>query len=152
MVTVSALLQIVSYAFVVFYSILVGSIDYVLPAKVAYVTTIVFLAILPINDLNKAYNNRKDLSEVGVSLFRLAGEIIAIGALLTGGAFFVFRPIFVVDLTSLGLEVKGLVSLGIVTSLIFPIRIAYNLTQGFRRKDVPVLSPQPNATRVEDEK
>ena len=71
MVTVSALLQIVSYAFVVLYSILVGSIDYVIPAKVAYVTTILFLAILPINDVNKAYNNRKDRSEVGVSLFRL---------------------------------------------------------------------------------
>lgn len=153
--TLSAVLQIVSYAFVILYSVAIGSIDYVIPVKVAYVSTIGFLLALSLNDINKAYNNRGvKRSEVGVSLYRFFGELVPVIALLGAGAFFLFRPIYPVSLTSQGLEVRGLVTLGIVTSLLYPLQAAYGLLSGLgiRMGKIPkILTPQPTKDTEEAE-
>lgn len=154
--TLSAVLQILSYAFVILYSVAIGSIDYLIPVKVAYVSTIGFLLTLSLNDVNKAYNNRGVKgSEVGVTLYRFFGELVPVVALLGAGAFFLFRPIYPVSLTSQGLEIRGLVTLGIITSLLYPLQAAYGLLSGLgiRKGKVPkILTPQPTKDSQEAQK
>jgi hypothetical protein len=151
--TLSAVLQIYSYAFVVTYSLLFGAIDFVLPVKVAFGSTLSFALIVVFIDFNTAYNNRHaDLSELGLSIYRLVFEIISVVSLLVVGYFFLLKSITAVDLTSLGWEVKASVTISIALSLVFTLLVLRDLRDLWRRGRVPTVLSQPQDKKEEPKK
>jgi len=126
----SFLLQGFAYAFVVLYSLFIGTIDYIIPVKVAYATVLICGAVLAIIEVNSAYNNRgADLSRLGLNLIRLGIEVSAVIGGVAVGYFFIVSPIYSVSLTSLSLALRAIVVIGILISLVYPV----NVTIGFFR-------------------
>lgn len=125
------------------YSFLVGDIDFGWPVKVAFFSALVLLLVLAIMDFNTEYKNRgTDLSGLGLSGFRLAGELISFVSLLALGAIFLQKPISSVNLTSLGWEVRIVVLIGIGLSVAFSWFVISDL-RNLRRKGAvpPILTP-----------
>lgn len=148
--TSAALLQIYSYIFVVFYSLVAGTIDFAWPIKLAFASALLFVIIRAAIDFSTAWKNRHaDRSELGLKTYALLGDAISVVALATAGYFFWIRPIAPVNLTSVGLpwEVAALIILGMGLSLGFTIIAVQSLIDLLRERRVPVILSQSNDQR-----
>ncbi len=138
---VAFLLQGYAYALVILYSLYIGMIDYIIPAQVAYASTVVFATVLAVIDVTTARKNKEfGLSDVGLSIFRLGIELgAAIGGAAAGFLFF-SNSIYDISLTSLSLEVKILVTIGTLTAIVYPIRATIELRDIFRKGEKSAVS------------
>jgi len=113
------LLQGYAYAIVILFSLYIGKIDYVIPAQVAYGSTVVFAGVLAVIDVTTARKNKEfGLSDVGLSVFRLGIEVGALIGGIAAGFLFLTSSIYDISLISLSPEVKILVTIGTLTALV----------------------------------
>jgi len=132
---------------VILFSLYVGKIDYVIPAQVAYASTVVFAGVLAVIDVTTARKNKEfGLSDVGLSVFRLGIEVGAVIGGIAAGFLFLTGSIYDISLTLLSPEVKILVTIGTITALVYPIRATIELRDIFLKAEKPTVSitPPPN--------
>lgn len=105
-------------------------VDYLIPVKVAYVIIVVSLIVVSLNNiiiLNKNSGvNRKDFGDEVI--FYIIELVLA--ALLLGIALPLLLATYSVSLAGLRLEVKLLIIFGLVISVYYPVREAYDLLRG----------------------
>jgi hypothetical protein len=136
--TFVTLTQLYVYVAVVLYSLIYGSIDYVLPIKSAFLVTIVVGIILAIEEVRIGWRkHREDLSPVGLGIIR---SLIEVAPLILGvwfGSSFLFRNFSNVDLRDLTLELRIMVAIGIGVMVLFSFVILFDLVGLLRRKEIP---------------
>lgn len=132
------MLQIYSYAFIVMYSLFIGGIDFGWPIKIAFGSALFYTVVRAMTDFNIVRMNPDvDYSEIGLSAIYMGVEFFGVIVLAAVGTLFLLNPISSVNLTSLDLDVKGAVSLGIGLSLLFTNLVIQDLRQLGRRRPVP---------------
>ena len=147
--TTLALVQIYSYALVVFYTLFVGGVDILLPVRLAFAATIASLVMLSIGDVNTAWKNRNvDWGQLGLSVYRLVGEIGTLLGLIVLTFLFLINPLSSVNLsTVLTPEEKVVVVIGIISLLAFTVIIISDLLAFRREGTIPKLLPSVGSAK-----
>jgi len=136
--TLSALGQMYAYASVILYSLWIGGIDVTYPAKIAFVSTIAILLCLSGKDVLMDFRNRgANLSKLGLSVYRLIGEIV-----LSVGLFYLAytalgKPLSSVDLTGQDLQLRTIASFGVFSLLAFTVLVLFDFLNLRRKGALP---------------
>jgi hypothetical protein len=118
--TVAALVQMLVYCFVVLYSVTLGGIDLVLPAKTAFLTIVFVLLLKPLDDLSVAWRIREfDRAGAEDALVYFSLAFVAGLVSITVDIFFLTNPLSNIDLRGEGLEVKVFIAEGVVILLLY---------------------------------
>jgi hypothetical protein len=120
LITFVALLQIYAYVFVVLYSLMFGGIDYVIPVKISFLSTIFVVAVLTEEDVRVGLRTIKDdLGPLGVAIYRLLVELITFSTLVYLAYLFLPHTFSDINLSTLEFETKGFVLVGIGSIVAF---------------------------------
>ena len=127
-----------AYSFVILYSLWIGGIDIVYPAKIAFISIIVILFGLSGRDVLIDFRNRSaNLWKLGMSMYRLIGEVV----LSVGLFYFAYsslgRPLSSVNLFGQSIELKAIASFGVCSLLAFTILVIFDLLNLRRRGVLP---------------
>ncbi|MFC1754970.1 hypothetical protein ACFL96_16525 [Thermoproteota archaeon] len=136
--TITTLVQVNMYVLVIFYSLFIGGIDLVLPVKSSIILTIGILLFLAFGDVWTNWRNRdSNLSELGISIYRLVAEFGTSAGLFVLSYLFLLEPVSNVDLTGLSFDLKIVAVLGLLTSIAFSATSILELFRFKRKGMVP---------------
>lgn len=137
--TTLALVQVYSYALVIFYTLFIGGIDILLPVRFAFGATVFSIVMLSAGDVNTAWRNRNtDWGQLGLHVYRFVGELGTLIGLLVLAFLFLIRPLSYVDLSNeLTLEVKVVVVIGLISLLAFTALVIADLLALRRKGSLP---------------
>ncbi len=149
---VAGLLQVYSYAFAVVYALFIGGIDFGWPIKVAFGSALFYMAVRAIIAFNIVrMNPNANASELGMGAIDFGIDVFFVLVLAVVGALFLLRPIASVNLTSLDLDVKGSISLGVALSLLFTNTVIQDLRRLGKRRPIPPVIVAPPEDQGESE-
>jgi hypothetical protein len=141
LLTALALVQLYSYVAVVLYSLIFGKVDFVIPIKLALISTIIVILARSVGDVIRGWRNRNnDLSPLGLGLVTLTFEIVSVLSLTLLAYLFILQPFSEIDLSQLPLETKGTIIIGVVSILPFSFLILYDLFNLRRKGELPKIS------------
>jgi len=108
------------YALVVLYSLLVGGIDLVIPAKSAFLAVIFVVGVAAVDDISLAWRNRRfEPSRLTSGIVRFSIEIVGIAGALLVALVFLSSPLSNIDLTHQGFDVRAFTLVGVALLLAF---------------------------------
>jgi predicted neutral ceramidase superfamily lipid hydrolase len=130
------LVQVYVVLFVALYSLLIGNIDYVYPIKSGIVCAIASFFLLAIGDVWTEWKIRSGLFRLGISLYRLCGEVVSSLAMLSVAYPFLITNFPKISLTGLPIEIKsigGIVILALFVVGLWKIADVWELRQWIKR-------------------
>lgn len=140
--TISAISQVYVFVGVVLVSLLIGSVDFTLPVKTAFLSTIFILIGFAIGDFVRDWNGRAgNPSQLGISTYRLIGEVGTSLSLLALAYGFLVQQLVVGNLVGRSAEVKFVTVMGLMTLVGFTVLVVSDMRPLLkRRKSAPFVS------------